>query len=185
MKKNLPCIDQRWTLFLDRDGVINEEKQDDYIHTWQEFQFYAGVHEAMAVFAKLFGPIVIVTNQRGIAKGVTKVEDLEEIHRNMVAEVSLKGGRIDRVYYCGDMEGPDRKPNEGMGLRAIEEIPAIDLQRSIMIGNTLSDMRFGRRLGVAVNIFLPTTRKEVPLDHEDIDWVFDHLLDAARAFRPC
>lgn len=183
--KKLPAIDQSWTLFLDRDGVINEEKANDYVHHWREFKFYEGVHEAMKTLASLFGPIVIVTNQRGIAKGVTLAEDLEEIHRNMVAEITLQGGRVDRVYYCGDMEGMNRKPNPGMGHLAMQDFREINLEKSVMIGNTLSDMRFGRNLGVAYNVFLRTTRLDVPANHADIDHEFPTLLAAARAFEAC
>jgi histidinol phosphatase-like enzyme len=79
------------------------------------------------------------------------------------------------------MESENRKPNTGMGLEAMKDFPKIDLSKSLMIGNTLSDMKFGRNLGVAINIFLPTTRKEVPLDHGDIDLVFDRLISVAKA----
>ena len=79
------------------------------------------------------------------------------------------------------MESQNRKPNTGMGLQAMKDFPEIDLSKSLMIGNTLSDMKFGRNLGVAINIFLPTTRKEVPLNHPDIDLVFNDLISVAKA----
>ena len=83
--KNLKNIDSSWTLFIDRDGVMNDEKHEDYIHTWDEFKFYEGVKEAFEIFNKKLGIIVIITNQRGVAKGVTKIEDLHLIHKNMQA----------------------------------------------------------------------------------------------------
>lgn len=178
---NLKNIGLSWTLFIDRDGVVNEEKHEDYIHTWDEFKFYPGVKEAFKIFNERFGKIILLTNQRGIAKGVTKLEDLQLIHQNMLAEIQLKGGRIDQIYYCPEMESPNRKPNPGMGLQAIKDFPGIDLTKSMMIGNTLSDMQFGRNLGVAINIFLPTTRKEVDVKHPDIDMVFDDLISVAKA----
>lgn len=179
--KNLKDIDKTWALFLDRDGVINEEKHLDYIHTWDEFKFYAGVKEAIKIFREKFGRIFIVTNQRGVAKGLTKAEDLDVIHQNMLQELSDAGGRIDKLYFCAEMESPHRKPNPGMGLQAQKDFPEVNFSKSIMIGNTLSDMKFGRNLNVAVNIFLPTTRKDVDLKHEDIDMVFSDLIAAARA----
>jgi histidinol-phosphate phosphatase family protein len=179
--KNLKNIDSSWTLFIDRDGVVNDEKHDDYIHTWDEFKFYEGVKEAFEIFNKKFGVIVMITNQRGVAKGLTKIEDLQLIHKNMLQEIEMANGRIDRIYYCTDMESENRKPNPGMGLQAIKDFPAIDLLKSVMIGNTLSDMKFGRNLGVAITIFLPTTRKDIPLDHEDIDLVFNDLISVAKA----
>jgi histidinol phosphatase-like enzyme len=69
---NLKNIDSSWTLFIDRDGVINEEKHLDYIHTWNEFKFYSGVKEAFKIFNHKLGNIVLITNQRGIDKGLTK-----------------------------------------------------------------------------------------------------------------
>jgi D-glycero-D-manno-heptose 1,7-bisphosphate phosphatase len=174
---NLDKIDNTWTLFLDRDGVINHEKHLDYIHTWDEFTFYEGVKEAIAVFAKTFLRIIVVTNQKGIGKGVTKLEDLNLIHKNMIAAIEENGGRIDAVYFCPDLdnESPNRKPNTGMGLQAAKDFPDIDLSKAVMIGNTLSDMQFGRNLGVQT-IFLPTTRPEVDLNDERIDVVYGSLL---------
>ena len=177
----LKNINNTWTLFIDRDGVINHEKKDDYIHTWEEFEFYNGVKEAMKIFNENFGRIILVTNQRGIAKGVTKLEDLEIIHKNMLDEIEKSGGRIDRIYFCPDMDGANRKPNHGMGTQAVKDFPEIDLSKSVMIGNTLSDMAFGRNLGVAINIFLPTTRKGVDVKDDRIDLVFQDLISAAQA----
>lgn len=176
-------IDKKWTLFIDRDGVVNEEKHEDYIHHWDEFRFYEKVKESFAIFNRVFGTIIMVTNQRGVAKGLTKQEDLDHIHEQMVKEIEVAGGRIDRIYVCTEMESENRKPNPGMGLRAMKDFPEIDLKKSIMIGNTLSDMQFGRNLGVAINIFLPTTRKDVDLNSELIDLVFSDLSKVAEALR--
>jgi histidinol phosphatase-like enzyme len=71
----LPVIDTSWTLFIDRDGVINQEKKEDYILNWNEFKFYDGVKQAMEIFNKKFGVIVVVTNQRGIGKGLMTEDD--------------------------------------------------------------------------------------------------------------
>ena len=170
-------IDKTWTLFLDRDGVINHEKYKDYIHTWDEFYFYDGAKEAIAMFSKKFKYIIVITNQRGIGKGVTKIADVEFIHKKMSAQIEKAGGRIDAVYFCPDVDdaSPDRKPNPGMGLKAVKDFPDIDLAKSIMIGNTLSDMQFGRNLGVKT-IFLPTTRPEVDLHDSRIDEVYPSLI---------
>ncbi|HSQ44691.1 MAG TPA: HAD-IIIA family hydrolase [Ginsengibacter sp.] len=180
---DLKNIDKSWTLFLDRDGVINDEKHEDYIHKWEEFKFYDGVKEAIKIFTEKFGKIFIVTNQRGVAKGLTKLEDLELIHKNMIEEFENAGARIDKIYYSIDFESdsPNRKPNPGMGLQAQKDFPEIDFSRSVMIGNTLSDMKFGRNLNIALNIFLPTTRKEVDVNDPDIDLVFDDLISFAKA----
>ena len=170
-------IDKNYTLFLDRDGVINYEKQNDYIHTWSEFKFYEGVFEAMAIFSKKFKHIVVVTNQRGIGKGVTKEEDVIYLHKKMNESIKKNGGRIDAVYFCRDIDSssPCRKPNIGMGLQAVRDIPTIDLTKAIMIGNSLSDMQFGKNLGIST-VFLPTTRPEVNVKDESIEAVFPSLI---------
>jgi D-glycero-D-manno-heptose 1,7-bisphosphate phosphatase len=177
---NLKDIDSGWTLFIDRDGVVNNEKYLDYIHTWDEFEFYEGVTDAFKIFNKKFGVIVMITNQRGVAKGITKLNDLHVIHRNMTQEIEDAGGRIDKIYFCPEMEGPNRKPNPGMGLQAINDFPEIDLSKSVMIGNTLSDMKFGRNLGVALNVFLTTTRKDVDVNDPLIDMSFGDLISVAK-----
>ena len=178
----LTQIDKSWTLFLDRDGVINHEKQKDYIHTWDEFKFYDGVLEAMKIFSGKFHRIVVVTNQKGVGKGLTKLDDLHTIHANMKNEIEKAGGRIDAIYYCSDLQddSPNRKPNPGMGLQAAKQFPDIDLTKAIMVGNTISDMEFGRNLGV-YTVFLPTTRPEVDLKDERIDAVYNSLLEFSQA----
>ncbi len=170
-------IDNSWTLFLDRDGVINHEKHKDYVHTWDEFMFYDGVKDAMKIFASIFHRIIVITNQRGVGKGLTKLDELHTIHANMQHEIETGGGRLDAIFYCPDLEdsNPYRKPNPGMGLQAAKQFPDIDLKKAIMVGNTISDMEFGRNLGV-YTVFLPTTRPEVDLKDTKIDAVCDSLL---------
>lgn len=172
----LDKIDKSWTLFLDRDGVINHEKHKDYIRTWDEFQFYEGVKEAFAIFAQKFKRIIIITNQRGVGKGLTKETDLKIIHKNMQLEILRHNGHIDAVYYCSDLDdnSPNRKPNAGMGVQAVKDFPDIDLTKALMVGNTLSDMNFGRNLGI-YTVFLPTTRPDVSLADPAIDASYPSL----------
>jgi histidinol-phosphate phosphatase family protein len=173
--------DHSWTLFLDRDGVINHQKEGGYILNWDEFVFYEGVKEAMQVFSKKFKYICIITNQRGVGKGDMSLQDLETIHLNLQAEVASIGGRIDRFYYCTDLESTSncRKPNVGMALQAKKDFPAIDFSKTIMVGNSLSDMAFGRNIG-AINIFLNTTNTAVNESDERIDLCFATLYDFAK-----
>jgi D-glycero-D-manno-heptose 1,7-bisphosphate phosphatase len=180
--KSLPKINNTWTLFLDRDGVINHEKHMDYIRSWDEFAFYDGVKEALKKFHQQFGHIVIVTNQKGVGKGWMTMDDLEEINSNLLKEVSKSGGHIDKIYFCTDLEetSPNRKPNTGMGLQAQKDFPAINFSKSIMIGNTLGDMEFGKKLGM-FTIFLKTTRPETPIPHPYINAAYNDLLSVAKA----
>jgi D-glycero-D-manno-heptose 1,7-bisphosphate phosphatase len=180
MSLNLKQIDKTWTLFLDRDGVINHEKHNDYIHTWEEFVFYEGVKQAITIFSKNFCRVIVITNQRGIGKGVTKIDNLNLIHQNMTAEIKQAGGKIDAVYFCPDVDNNslNRKPNTGMGLKAQKDFEEIDFSKTIMVGNTLSDMKFGKNLG-AYTIFLPTTRPEVDTKDILIDAVYPSLISVA------
>lgn len=174
-------IDKTWTIFLDRDGVINDEKHMDYIHTWEEFTFYPGVKEAIRIFSEVFLHLFIITNQRGVGKGVTRLEDLELIHKNMLSEITDEGGRIDAVYFCTDVEesSPCRKPNTGMGLLAKKEFPAVDFSKTIMVGNSMSDMEFGKRLGAKT--ILVRSGKEIDMKDQRIDAVYDSLISFAKA----
>jgi len=182
---NLRQIDTTWTLFLDRDGVINVEKEDSYIFHYGEFQFYEGALEALKHFAEVFGHIVIVTNQRGVGKGWMTVADLQEIHDRMVAAIVAAGGRIDRIYFADSLDNahPLRKPQPGMAHAARKDLPAIDFTRSIMIGNNISDMEFGRNAGM-YTVFLKTTSPGQPLPHISIDLAFNSLYDFAKHLRP-
>ncbi|MEP7080710.1 MAG: HAD-IIIA family hydrolase [Ginsengibacter sp.] len=162
-------------MFLDRDGVVNEEKQEDYIHNWDEFKFIKGSKESFKVFNEKFGTIIMVSNQRGIAKGVTKIEDVHLIHKNMLQEIEKAGGSLDKIYFCPDMNGPKRKPNPGMGLQAMKDFKHIDLKKSLMVGNTFSDMEFGRNLGTTLNIYIGNAVSIPLVKKQLVDLVFPDL----------
>ena len=121
------------TLFLDRDGVINQQRPHDYVKTTGEFIFIDGALEALRLLSPLFKHIIIVTNQRGVGKGIMTRKDLEEIHAYMINEVSGQGGRIDKIYVCTDTSdySKNRKPNTGMALQAKDDFPDIDFTKSI------------------------------------------------------
>ena len=147
---NIP-FDSNWTLFLDRDGVINKRIPGQYVRLWEEFEFLPGVLEALSLFQSIFGRIVIVTNQQGIGKDLMTEADLEAVHRQMLQEIHATGGRIDGVYHCPDLAYENsfcRKPNPGMAYQAKKDFPEIDFKRSLMAGNSLSDIQFGCRLGM-------------------------------------
>jgi D-glycero-D-manno-heptose 1,7-bisphosphate phosphatase len=176
-------VDKTWTLFLDRDGVINHEKQENYILNWSEFRFYDKVTEAIEIFARLFGTIVMVTNQRGVGKGLMTTEDLDEIHANMLAEIVARNGRIDKIYYCSSMDNDcyERKPNPGMAFQAQKDFADIYFSKSIMVGNKLSDMKFGRNAGM-FTVYLDTTNPEVISPNELIDLRYPSLYAFAETF---
>ena len=179
---DLSKIDSDWTLFLDRDGVLNEDKVGSYIFNPNELIFYEGVPEAFELFSRKFRRIIIATNQRGVGKELMTVADLDAIHEKLLAGIEEKGGRIDAIFYASSTQNDDpiRKPNVGMARAAKQKFPEIDLSKSIMIGNNLSDMEFGRNAGM-YTIFLKTTIPDIALPLPEIDLAFDSLRDFAKA----
>ncbi|MES2555252.1 MAG: HAD-IIIA family hydrolase [Bacteroidota bacterium] len=144
-------IDQSWTLFLDRDGVINKRLMGDYVKSVTEFELLDGVAEALRIAAQTFGRIVVVTNQQGIGKGIMTERNLSDIHAYCTELISETGGRIDRYYFAPELAGTGgrlRKPEPGMGLQAKQDFPEISFERSVMIGDSDSDIQFGKNLGM-------------------------------------
>jgi histidinol-phosphate phosphatase family protein len=165
------AIDKTWTLFLDRDGVINHEKKDSYVLNRGEFRFYDGVKESVRTLSDVFGTVVIVTNQKGVGKGLMTNEDLDVIHACMVTNIVEAGGRIDKIYYCDSLDNNcfDRKPNPGMAFQAKKDFSEIDFNKSIMVGNKLTDMQFGRNAGM-FTVFVNTTDPHVVTPSPLIDF---------------
>ena len=179
---DLKKIDKSWTLFLDRDGVINNELPGTYVIRKEEFVLSEGVLEALPTLSQKFGLLIIVSNQRGIGKGLMSEHDLEIIHTYMLEKIEKLGVKIDNIYYCPDVDNKsfNRKPNPGMALQALKDFSQIDLKRSIIVGNKLSDMRFGRAAGM-YSVFIASTDPHQDFPHPDIDKKFISLLAFAEA----
>lgn len=180
-----PEFDKNWTLFLDRDGVINVESVGSYITSWDEFTFHDGVLDALRSLSRVFGNIIIVSNQRGVGRGIMTMDTLREINANMRAAIQENGGRIDKIYAATAVADDDRnrKPNSGMALQAQEDLPAIDFKRSVMIGNSLSDMEFGKRLSM-YTVFLTTKHEPFTLPNDLIDEQYSSLFAWATRLIP-
>ncbi|MEI7597151.1 MAG: HAD family hydrolase [Bacteroidota bacterium] len=178
-------IDKTWTLFLDRDGVINKRIVDDYVLRVEQFEFLPGVVDAIVAFSKMFNRIVVVTNQQGIGKGMMTESDLHEIHSAMRKAIEAKGGKIDEVYFCPDLKEKKslyRKPNIGMALKAKKQFADINFKKSIMVGDSLSDMQFGKRAGM-ITVFAnpnPHVAKKYP---EFVDYYFEGLSDFSEVLK--
>ena len=140
------------TLFLDRDGVINKKIDGDYVRNWSQFEFLPNVIEALKILNTLFDRLIIVTNQRGIGRGLMSEKNLENIHRQMLSILMKEGIKIDKIYYCPHDYKKEtcncRKPKIGMVLQAKKDFPDIDFRNSIMVGDSLSDIEFGRNAGM-------------------------------------
>ncbi len=170
----------RPAIFLDRDGVINHDRQD-YVKSWEELELLPRAAEAVAGLAQLGWPVVVVTNQAGIGRGLTTEAAVEDVNARLVAALSEAGGRIDLVLYCPHR--PDegcscRKPQPGLLLAAAERLD-LDLRRSYLIGDAESDILAGQRAGCrTVLVLTGRGRQQLALlaEHDVTDfWVAEDL----------
>lgn len=170
-------INKDWTLFLDRDGVINVRIIDGYVTKIDEFEFLPNVIESLKIFKEKFKHIIVVTNQQGVGKGIMKFKDVEEVHRYMIQKVADNEGKIDKVYFCPQLKSvPDnyRKPSPKMAYFAQNDFPDIDLSKSIMIGDMYSDVEFGINAGMKT-IFIGDNELTISPDDR-----FETLYDFAK-----
>lgn len=148
-------------LFIDRDGVINIEK--NYLHKIDDFEFIDGVFESLQTLSQFGFLNIIVTNQSGIARGYYSESDYEKLTNWMIEQFYRKNILISKVYHCphsNDSTCECRKPNPGMILRAAEEFN-INLEESWLIGDKESDITAGKKAGVK-NLVL--SRSGHPID---------------------
>ena len=174
-------IDSTWTLFLDRDGVINKRIKGDYIRLWEQFEFLPGAQKAFRIFSEIFGRIIVVSNQQGIGKGLMTENDVQNIHEKMIREIQKQNGRIDKTYFSPFLDSEKsihRKPNVGMALNARKDFPEIRFKKSMMAGDSLSDMVFGKRLNMKT-VFICIDGKLIRQGHTIIDYVCPDLLTFA------
>ncbi len=174
-----------YTLFLDRDGVLNRRIENNYVTTPQQFEIIDGVLEAMQIFDSIFDKILIVTNQQGIGKGLMTEEGLHLIHNEFIQKVNSAGGRIDKIYFCAALEKEgsfNRKPNIGMALQAKKDFPEIRFNRSVMVGDSLGDMNFGKRTGMTT-VFIGNYNQMALRYPNRIDFQYKSLFDFADAIK--
>lgn len=175
-------IDKTWTLFLDRDGVINLHYPNDYVKNWSEFYFLEGSLHALQQLAHIFRRIIVVTNQQGVGKGLMKKDDLLYIHEEMQKEIRKSGGRIHSIYTATELAINDlkgmRKPGTGMAKQAKKDFPEIDYNKSIIVGDSVTDMQFGKAIGM-FTVYVGDIEKLSPTDQQYIDYYCDSLRDFA------
>ncbi|HEX5167296.1 MAG TPA: D-glycero-beta-D-manno-heptose 1,7-bisphosphate 7-phosphatase [Thermomicrobiales bacterium] len=138
----------RPAVFLDRDGVLNENR-DQYVRSWEEFSFLPGTFAALRGLNTLDLPVVVITNQAGVGRGLIPEERIDEIHQRMAAEIARQGARIEQIYWCPHTTQDDcdcRKPKPGLLLRAAEQL-GIDLAASVFVGDAETDVEAGKRAG--------------------------------------
>lgn len=139
-------------VFLDRDGVINRRIVGGYVTTWTEFEFLPGAIDGIVRLSAHSDPIIVVSNQAGVGKGLVTVRDLADITRRFVGAIEARGGRIDAVYYCPHTPADDcecRKPRPGILLEARRDWD-LDLPTCVLLGDSESDAAAGRAVGCDV-----------------------------------
>jgi D-glycero-D-manno-heptose 1,7-bisphosphate phosphatase len=178
-------------IFLDRDGVIIENKSD-YVRDWSQVKMFPEAIQTLSHPALRNYKIVIVTNQSAVGRGLISLETANEINSRLVQFIHHHGGRVDGVFLCPHK--PDdhcscRKPKPGLLLQAAVEL-SLDLKRSWMIGDAWSDVEAGRAAGVRRAILLRTGRGRDQLlqprpETITSHFIFDNLsqaIDAIFAF---
>jgi D-glycero-D-manno-heptose 1,7-bisphosphate phosphatase len=164
------------TVFLDRDGVINRKAPEgEYVTSWAEFAFLPGAPEGIALLTAAGLRTVVVTNQRGIARGRMTEADLADIHDRMRLELARTGGRIDAVYHCPHAgECSCRKPAPGMLTAAARDL-GFSLAESALVGDRAHDIEAAAAVG-ALRVLVRGYDEPAPA----VDYLADDLLDAAR-----
>ena len=159
-------------IFLDRDGVINVCLPGDYVKTIDEFEMLPAVPEALKMLKDGGYVLVLITNQRGIARGLMSADDLAIVHDHMQSELARGGASLDAIFFCPhDYDQCDcRKPKLGM-FRAAEERFDVDKSASYMIGDSGSDIEAGKNYGVRT---ISIRNPKANADHD-----CDDLLSAA------
>lgn len=137
-------------IFLDRDGVINKKAPEgDYIKNWKEFSFLDNVPEAIHVFNDLGFKVIVITNQRGIARGLMTISDVNCIHERINKKLLAYKAHIDAFFMCPHEKGTChcRKPDIGLFLQA-EQLFPVDKVHSFMIGDSITDIEAGHNFGI-------------------------------------
>lgn len=176
-------------VFLDRDGVINRKPPEgDYITRWEDMELLPGVVEGIALLNQADFCVIVITNQRCVAKGLISVAGLEDIHRRMTETLARSGASLDGIYYCPhDLEASCscRKPAPGMLLEAARS-RGIDLPSSWMVGDSDIDVEAGRGAGCKTALLRETRGSIVgPMrthegQRQEADIVASSLLEAIR-----
>jgi len=175
-------------VFLDRDGTINEEIYNPKTgvpsapRDPSQFRLLPRVGNAIKLLNDAGLKVVVITNQSGVARGYLTEEALRRVHKKLEDELSKKGASLDAIYYCPhhpDDECGCRKPKIGMLAQAAQDLN-IDLKNSYMIGDKISDLKPGIKLGCKTILVLTGQGKDWKKDGEDPDYIASDLYIAAK-----
>lgn len=138
-------------VFLDRDGVINRKPAEGtYVQHWSELDVLPGVVEALQALSAAGRPLFVMTNQRGVARGLIGAHELADMHARLTADFASAGVELHGIYVCPhEADSCEcRKPGVGLFLDARRDHPWISFEKSDLIGDSLSDLQAGARLGM-------------------------------------
>ena len=177
-------------IFLDRDGVINRDPGfGDYIKSWAEFEFMPGAIDAIKLLNKHGYEIFVISNQAGVAKGLFSQKDLDDITKNMMKEIEVKGGKIRWISYCThaiDAGCDCRKPNTGQIKKATKGLD-IDFKKTYFVGDSRLDVGAGKNMGCKTILLL--TGKETAEDSKTWqhkpDFIMNNLQEAIEWVLEC
>ena len=146
-------------LFLDRDGVIIENRSN-YVRAWSDVSIYPQAIDALIKVKPTGYKTIIITNQSAVGRGLISPEIAQEINLRLIEEIQSAGGRIDGLFMCPHAPHDNcacRKPQPGLILEAADSL-SLDLSRSILVGDALSDIMAGQSAGVGKNVLVRTGR---------------------------
>lgn len=174
---------REWTLFLDRDGVINRRIADDYVRDWHQFEWLPGARAAIRILRRWAPKLVVVTNQQGVGRGLMSLDDLDSIHREMADELAVAGVVIDAFQVCPHLASdgcPCRKPSPGMVTDWLSRNPDSHSALSVVVGDKASDLDLARNVAAATGgcVAVHITGGGA---NGDADLCFASLLDFATA----
>lgn len=180
-------------LFIDRDGVIIENRSD-YVRNWADVSIYPQSIEALRKISTSEYKVIIITNQSAIGRGIISQKTAEEINQRLVYEIESLGGRIDAVFMCPHAPQDNclcRKPKPGL-IEQAGKAHDLDLPRSILVGDAISDIIAGQTAGVGTNVLVLTGRgdvqsalplaKEIPpyLTYKSLSDALSELIDSSK-----
>jgi D-glycero-D-manno-heptose 1,7-bisphosphate phosphatase len=142
-------------IFIDRDGVINYRRPDDYVLNWNQFVFVEGIREALGKLASLQLPMILISNQSAVGRGLMEPAMLEKITERMRTELQQNGAVLDAAYFClhrPDEDCPCRKPKPELLRNAAADFE-VDLTRSVFIGDSNTDVKAARAAGCQPVLF--------------------------------
>lgn len=174
-------INANWSLFVARDGIINRLILDDFISSWDEFQYLPNIEQILVKLSNFFKHTFVFTNQPAIDEGLLHISDLNQIHYNLKKDIEYLNGDITDVYCCPHSQDQDFKvdcdcwnTNKSLAHQAKTDHPQVDFLRSIIICSNTHEINFGKRLKMTT-VYITSDQENSSTGASLADYVFDSL----------